>query len=80
MNCRIPITTAAYRADLAGCRRAERNAPFCSFRRLLDALACWRQRSRQRTALAALDDRLLDDVGLSRDDVAREIHKPFWQM
>ena len=30
-----------------------------------------RERARQRRALAALDDRLLDDIGLTRDQAAR---------
>ena len=36
-------------------------------------------RARQRRALAALDDRLLADIGLSRTDVVRETSKPFWK-
>ncbi|MES2143485.1 MAG: DUF1127 domain-containing protein [Pseudomonadota bacterium] len=36
--------------------------------RLLD----WSERLRQRTALARLDDRLLADVGLSRQEAAAE--------
>jgi uncharacterized protein YjiS (DUF1127 family) len=40
-------------------------------------------RSRERTAerhlLAALDDRMLKDIGLNRVDVEREIRKRFWQ-
>jgi uncharacterized protein YjiS (DUF1127 family) len=36
--------------------------------------------ARQRHALAELDDRLLQDIGLTRDDVASEVEKPFWQV
>lgn len=34
---------------------------------------------RQRRALSNLDDRLLSDIGLSREDVDRECGKPFWR-
>lgn len=37
------------------------------------------ERMRQRRALAELDARLLADVGLSREQVARECAKPFWR-
>lgn len=73
------IFTAANRPDVVKGRRAERKAPFLLIRFLLHTLKCWHQRTRQRTALAALDNRLLDDVGISRDEATREIHKPFWQ-
>ena len=33
----------------------------------------------QRRDLAHLDSRLLDDIGLTPSDVAREADKPFWQ-
>jgi len=39
----------------------------------------WIDQSRTRTALANLDDRLLDDVGISRAQAAGEIAKPFWR-
>lgn len=39
----------------------------------------WRERARQRYALAGLDDRVLSDIGLSRADVDGEVSKPFWQ-
>jgi len=42
-------------------------------------LLVWIERSRQRKHLAKLDDRLLDDIGLNRDQVKREINKPFWK-
>ena len=39
----------------------------------------WFERSRQRRALAQIDDRLLADVGISRSAAADEIVKPFWR-
>jgi uncharacterized protein YjiS (DUF1127 family) len=39
----------------------------------------WIERSRQRRALQDLDDRLLNDIGLSRDEARRECAKLFWQ-
>jgi uncharacterized protein YjiS (DUF1127 family) len=39
----------------------------------------WWRRYAERTELAAWTDRDLNDVGLSRDDIADEIDKPFWR-
>lgn len=39
----------------------------------------WTERRRQRRALLALDDHLLQDIGLSRADAVREGRKPFWK-
>jgi uncharacterized protein YjiS (DUF1127 family) len=39
----------------------------------------WRRRARSRAELAALDDRTLRDIGLTRVDLWREIDKPFWR-
>jgi uncharacterized protein YjiS (DUF1127 family) len=39
----------------------------------------WMERSRQRRALAELDDRLLRDIGLTRDEARRECANPFWK-
>ena len=38
----------------------------------------WIERSRNRRALAKLDDHLLRDVGISRAGAEREAAKPFW--
>ncbi len=45
----------------------------------LRVVSVWRERARQRRALASLDDHLLRDVGLSRAEVVREARKPFWR-
>ncbi len=42
-------------------------------------LRLWKQRKRTRMLLATLDDRMLDDLGLSDCDVRREATKPFWR-
>ena len=39
----------------------------------------WIERTRQRRALASLDDAMLRDIGITRADVARECEKPFWR-
>lgn len=48
------------------------------FSRLLKELSEWNSRAEGRRALATLDDRLLQDIGLNRADANREINKPFW--
>jgi uncharacterized protein YjiS (DUF1127 family) len=47
--------------------------------RLFDGLARWNARARERHILAAMDERGLRDIGLSRGEIAMESHKPFWQ-
>jgi uncharacterized protein YjiS (DUF1127 family) len=39
----------------------------------------WRQRARQRRALAELTERELADFGATRADVYRELSTPFWR-
>jgi uncharacterized protein YjiS (DUF1127 family) len=41
--------------------------------------SCWRERSRQRRALASFDARALADIGLTRLDAMLECEKPFWR-
>ncbi|WP_447592295.1 DUF1127 domain-containing protein [Aquipseudomonas campi] len=38
----------------------------------------WWQLAEQRRRLAALDERALKDIGLSRADVEQESRRPFW--
>jgi uncharacterized protein YjiS (DUF1127 family) len=42
-------------------------------------LLTWQERASERANLAALDDHMLKDMGLSRADVEHESSKPFWR-
>jgi len=46
---------------------------------LLRQVTGWRKRMSSRYLLSQLDDRMLNDVGLTRCDVDRECAKYFWQ-
>jgi uncharacterized protein YjiS (DUF1127 family) len=47
--------------------------------RTLNALLAWRERARERSALAAMDDRALRDIGVCRAETWVEVEKPFWR-
>ena len=46
---------------------------------LSETASLWLHRSRTRRVLATLDDRLLNDLGLTAAEVSRECEKPFWR-
>ncbi len=41
-------------------------------------IAEWQRRSRSRQELESLSDATLHDIGITRCDLHRESHKPFW--
>ncbi len=65
----LPISIAAL---LAGAGTILLSPAASLGRGWLDGFLRWQDRQRQRAALRALDARLLQDVGLSRDQVDRE--------
>jgi len=46
---------------------------------VVGVLRRWRQREWERAVLAALDERSLRDIGISRTEVWAEVSKPFWR-
>lgn len=46
---------------------------------MLRLLRRWCGRYRQRCDLGELDDRLLDDIGVTREQADEERGKPFWR-
>jgi uncharacterized protein YjiS (DUF1127 family) len=55
------------------------NQPIPPLAAALRRIAAWIERSRQRKALATLDDQMLRDIGITRVEAARESDKPFWR-
>ncbi len=45
----------------------------------IKTVAIWKARSHQRRQLALLDSRMLEDIGLTTNDVRSELAKPFWK-
>jgi uncharacterized protein YjiS (DUF1127 family) len=74
---RHPCVAGAVRLAEIGPRPAPRRAPLLM--RLADLLLGWQERARDRAQMAALSERDLRDMGLSRADVDREAAKAFWQ-
>lgn len=62
-------------------RRATGGARFSTgLKSLIQPLAQWNERSKQRYELLTLDDRMLSDIGISRAQAEAEAAKPFWQV
>jgi uncharacterized protein YjiS (DUF1127 family) len=59
-------------------RGAETYRPVWEIRFLRWCARC-SERSRQRQALAQLDDHHLDDIGMTRQQAIAEVAKPFWK-
>jgi uncharacterized protein YjiS (DUF1127 family) len=83
----ISISASGFRAVLSPAPRRVTAAPtydmirsplFWGTRFLIWCVWC-SERSRQRDALSKLDDRLLNDVGITRQQANDEAAKPFWK-
>lgn len=74
-TCELPIVSSR-------CRAAPKKGFGARLRRILGLMDAWHERSRQRREcreLMAMPDYLLDDMGVTREDLYREVRKPFWQ-
>lgn len=71
-------------ADNPGLSRPILSAPAAQRRpslllRLGSAVLRWQDRARERQQLAAMDPRMLRDMGMTPDDVSRELGKLHWR-
>jgi len=75
------MTTTTYGQMRAGEVRLPdiRQKAYSDATSILDLAKCFYQRAVQRRRLAAMDDRMLQDIGISRVDALRESSKPFWR-
>jgi uncharacterized protein YjiS (DUF1127 family) len=73
-----PTTTAGQRSWRQSDSRRRILGPIWDTR-LWHWCARCRARSRQREALSELDDHLLEDIGVTRQQASAEAAKPFWK-
>lgn len=65
---------------LANCQSAKSSWSVGDLPRMLwNMLGQWYEREQQRHHLRDIEAHLLKDVGLSREEIRREIEKPFWR-
>jgi len=65
--------------DVGGRSARTRHPKRSAVVRVFGALREWRRRSKDRAQLAALDDRMLTDIGISRAEAEFLANKPFWR-
>lgn len=56
-----------------------RTSPRRLFAELVSLVREWHRRARSRRELAALCDRCLRDMRMTRYDIEKEVRKPFWR-
>jgi uncharacterized protein YjiS (DUF1127 family) len=71
--------TSAYAEGRSRGRRPLRDFILSNARSMVTLVRLWRERSRSRRSLAAMNGRELQDIGACRADITGEIGKPFWR-
>ena len=77
-NQQVPLGHTGWAAAVTAMRKFRGRSVAGIAARMVETLLTWQSRSAQRRHLLTLDDRLLKDVGLSREDVDAETRKPFY--
>jgi len=73
------MTVGSLQAPHVRCGAATARAPSHPLERAFATLHEWRRRIRARAELAALDDSMLDDIGITRAEAEFLSRKPFWR-
>jgi uncharacterized protein YjiS (DUF1127 family) len=72
----MTITRSALREQQG---RSPKEAAVALVHRAVRTVELWRRRAAMRGDLACLDDRMLKDIGMSREQALAEARKPFWR-
>ncbi len=59
-------------------RSVRMSRPRLTARGVLDFIAALDARARARHHLLSMDEHMLRDIGVTRDDIRKELHKPLW--
>lgn len=73
------MTTCELAIDRGECRNSSRPGSRLALFRIFELMSIWNERARQRRELMEIPEYLLRDMGITAEDVYREIRKPFWQ-
>jgi uncharacterized protein YjiS (DUF1127 family) len=75
----MDVTRCATHATGAASRHDGQHRAVTTVRRIFAVIRLWRERSSSRHQLRELDDYMLKDIGLTREDLGREFPRPLWQ-
>lgn len=78
-NLACGLETAALLNPVVETRNRTRSGPSVTIKVVLNTVKIWFERSESRRQLRRLNDRMLTDVGLSREQAQFEASKSFWQ-
>lgn len=76
LNAMMQSSLLARGHETPVCAQFRRSAPVKS---IFSTICLWLLRSESRRQLQHLNDRMLDDIGISRHQARQEAEKPFWQ-
>ncbi len=76
----MPVASSGTSNSWKSWMKAGANLLVTDMARVVETLKQWQRRSTWRVRLSDFDDRMLDDIGITRAEALREVRKPFWQV
>lgn len=79
LNKVLPERVMTHAQSISRAPPEARTSPRRLFAELVSLVREWHRRARSRRELAALCDRCLRDMRMTRYDIEKEVRKPFWR-